>query len=170
MENEIKVYTQQVVQEEPFPYEQATDIVSTSPSGQVYSPTEIKENSFPIKRIAVELLSAELNTRSRKILGTFELAESGGLQIGKYKQGDSGDIRITPNGITARDQLGNNTFVLDGDTGDATFAGTIQTGAIVAGRVAVGNNNVIIDGDAKAIIINDGTFDRILLGFQQGGF
>ncbi len=34
----------------------------------------------------------------------------------------------------------------------------------------VGSGNVKIDGGNKQILVNDGTNDRILIGFQSGGF
>lgn len=46
-------------------------------------------------------------------------------------------------------------------------AGTSQT---LSGDIIVGNGNVKIDGANKRIIINDGTYDRILIGYQAGGF
>ena len=63
--------------------------------------------------------------------------------------------------------------------------GDIYTGSITAGKITVtdlsdistatgtvnvGNANVKIDGDNTRIIINDGTNDRILIGYQSGGF
>ena len=36
--------------------------------------------------------------------------------------------------------------------------------------ISVGNANVKIDGVNKRIIINDGTNDRVLIGYQSGGF
>ena len=95
---------------------------------------------------------------------------SGALQIGKYESGVSGDLRISPNGIVARNSSGMTTFALDGDTGSAVFMGEIQAGAIITGLVSVGNNNVVIDGENQRMIVNDGQTDRILIGFQSGGF
>ena len=125
---------------------------------------------MPTRRVAHEVIGSALNTKSRKILAVFEFTESGALQIGKYENGVSGDLRITPNGITARDLAGITTFSLDGTTGDAVFKGTIQSESLIAGLVAVGDNNVILDGENQRIVINDGTNDRILIGYQQNGF
>lgn len=41
------------------------------------------------------------------------------------------------------------------------------------GNIRVGNKgagSVLIDGQNNRIIINDGTYDRILIGYQEGGF
>lgn len=48
-------------------------------------------------------------------------------------------------------------------------ADKITTSTLTA-RVNVGSGNVKIDGINKNIIINDGTRDIILIGYQQGGF
>jgi hypothetical protein len=46
-------------------------------------------------------------------------------------------------------------------------AGTSQN---LTGDIRVGTSNVKIDGDNKRILINDGSNDRILIGYQSGGF
>jgi len=46
-------------------------------------------------------------------------------------------------------------------------AGSTQT---LTGDIQVGESNIKIDGANKRIIINDGTNDRILIGYQSGGF
>lgn len=46
-------------------------------------------------------------------------------------------------------------------------AGSSQS---LTGSIEVGAANVKIDGANKRILINDGTNDRILIGFQSGGF
>jgi len=58
--------------------------------------------------------------------------------------------------------------VTDGRTVDAILkAGTSQ---VLSGDMSIGNANVKIDGANTRIIINDGTDDRILIGYQLGGF
>jgi len=37
-------------------------------------------------------------------------------------------------------------------------------------KITIGNDNVKFDGANKRIIINDGTDDRVLIGFDSGGF
>jgi len=168
-----KIYTNEVITDQPFPgiEVETSGVEASAPtSGGATTQATIPNKSTPTKRIATELLSTVLNTKSRKILGTFELAQNGGIQVGKYENGVSGDVKLTPIGIVARNQSGDITFLLDGDTGDATFKGTIQTGALIAGLVAVGNNNIILDGENQRIIVNDGKNDRVLIGFQANGF
>lgn len=151
-----KVYTPIVIEDTAFPQQGQIEFATTTPSsGGTYKPTEIKDQSLPTKRIAVELLGQALNTRSRKILAEFQFTEMGAIQIGKYTQGVSGDLRISPNGITARNSSGLTTFALDGDSGDAYFAGTIQAGTVIGGAVAVGDGDILIDGDTKRMIFYD---------------
>jgi len=161
---EEKVYSQEVVPQNPFPGE--SQLVSSSspanPAG-TYTPTTEKTKSFPVKRTAVELLSTALNTRSRKILQEFKLEQSGGIQVGNFEEGLSGDLRITPNGITARDLSGITTFSIDGTSGDAIFKGEVQAGSFVSGQVIVGNGNVLIDGENSRIDIFSGETEVVRL-------
>lgn len=168
---DLKVYTQEVIEETPFPQDEVSNVTTTqSSSGGNYKATEIKDGPIPAKRIAVEVIGSVLNTQSRKILQEFQFTKSGAIQVGEYENGLSGDLRISPNGITARDKSGITTFAIDGTTGSATFAGTVQAGTLISGKVVVGNNNVIIDGENRRMLINDGTNDIILIGYQSGGF
>lgn len=45
-----------------------------------------------------------------------------------------------------------------------------DTGQTLTGNVNVGDSKVLIDGANTRILINDGTNDRILIGYQSGGF
>ncbi len=152
-----KVYTPEVIEESPFPQEEGVVSIqeSQSKSGDIYGPQTIKEKTPPTKRIAVELIGKSLNTKSRKILAEFQFTQSGALQVGKYENGVSGDIRVSPDGIVARNKAGLTTFLLDGDAGDALFAGTIQAGTLISGAVAVGDGDILIDGETKRMIFYD---------------
>lgn len=163
-----KVYNPTEIQDTPFPEEVgvADFATSQSSSNDNYSPQSTKDNDFPDPRVAFELIGKSLNTRSKRILAEFEFTPSGAIQIGQYQSGVSGDIRLSPNGIVARNDQGETTFALDGQTGDATFAGTIQAGTVIGGRVIVGNNTWVIDGDPDApriLLYNNGT-PEILIG------
>lgn len=161
----IKIFTPETISDQPFPLNENEYLsVSQNTGGNTYSAKKVGDSSFPRPKVAVELLSTSLNTRSKKILAEFEFTQYGAIQIGDYTDGESGDIKISRNGIVARDSTGSTTFALDGTTGDATFAGTIQTGALVAGIVVVGDNGVTLDGERPAIFVNDGSNDRVLLG------
>ena len=154
---EEKVYHPEEIIETPFPNQAAEATILSEerlPAG-TYAPTTVKDKPFPKKRVAVELLSSALNTRSRKILQEFDLQQSGGLKIGDFKEGVSGDLRITPNGLTARDVAGITTFAIDGTTGDAVFKGTVQAGSIInEGELVDKNGNVIINEDGILSVEN----------------
>jgi hypothetical protein len=128
-EDDNKVYYPDTIQDTPFPVtsiaQQSLSVSDQQPTSGTSHPSSISDNALPRPFIAHETLSSSLNTLSRKILNQFELADSGGLRIGRYTPGVNGEIDITPGGITALDQSGNTTFNIDGDTGNATFNGEI---------------------------------------------
>lgn len=128
----------------------------------IQSPSTEVNKLFPPKNIARETIGSALNTKTKKILGDFSFAQAGAISIGVYENGVSGDIRITPNGLVARDINGVETIAIDGTTGDAVFRGTIQAGAVVAG-------NVTVIGQG-AFIVNDGTYNVIHIGYLAGGY
>lgn len=156
---DIKVYTPTTIEETPLPQEAPLDYAATTPAtgkagGQTFSPSTVADQPLPKKKIAHELLSTVLNTKSKKILQEIQFTKQGAIQIGDYTEGVSGDIRISPNGVVARDNSGNTTFSLDGDTGDGTFAGTIRAGATII------NSNIVTEaassGNGRTVYYNDG--------------
>lgn len=163
-----KIYTPEVLEPEN-PLEDVINVFgndnesvysSSSNNKEVKSTNTKVDRQFPETIVARETVSQSLDTLNRRILGNFTFGEVGALQVGSYKPGESGDIRITPNGITARNVNGENTFSIDGTTGDATFKGTIQADTVISGQVIVGNNSWIIDGDStnpSIILYNSGT-------------
>ena len=152
-----KIYYPAVIDENPFPTtEGEQDFGSTQQTSKgEYSSQTIKPKTFPTKRIAYEVLGSALNTRSRRILAEFEFTQSGALQIGKYENGVSGDIRISPNGLVGRDSAGLTTFAIDATTGNVVFKGEVQAGAFISGLVIVGDNSVVIDGENKRMVFYD---------------
>lgn len=171
--SDTQVFYPEVVQESPFPSQDS--VISTSvssESGGTYSPTTTNDKPIVKKRVATELLSTALNTRSKRILQEFELQQSGGFKIGNYKDGVSGEIAITPNGIITKDKSGLTTVAIYGEDGSGVFKGTIQAGSFVAGTLYLGSEagNVYIDGENQRIIINDGSTDRVLIGYGAGLF
>lgn len=168
-----KIYKPTVIEDQPFPNQESDSSFSSGDrdTKDTFQVPKVKNLGLPTRKIAYELIGPALNTKSRKVLGEFTLAQSGGFQIGKYVNGVTGDLRITPNGITARDKNGLTTFVLDATTGSAVFKGTIQAGTLIGGEVVVGDNRVIIDGANSRIVVydNDG-IPRILIGYQENGF
>lgn len=149
-----KVFTPEVLADTPFPMENEMNQTMSEPSGNVQTASAISDNSFPTKKIAVDTIGSSLNTKSRKIIQEFSFTQSGAIQVGTYELGVSGDIKISPNGIVARDSSGTTTFALDGTTGDAVFAGQIRAGsAIVADTIAIESSNT---GYGRIVFYNDG--------------
>lgn len=159
-----KVYYPETIDVQPIP-----EAVETPQEGSAnyegktnIAPSRNVDVSFPSIPVARETINEVLNTKTKQILGDFTFGEVGALSVGVYENGVTGDIRITPNGITARDINGNTTFSIDGTTGDAVFKGTITAGALVTGSVTVQGQG--------AFIVNDGTYNVIYMGYLSGGF
>lgn len=197
MADTTKVYTPEVVPDAGFPLEGTPTTAVTSSTqqttNQTYGAKEMAEQGFPLKMVAKELLSTAINTVTKKITKAFEFTKSGALQIGEYLNGVSGDIRISPDGITARNRSGNTTFSLDGDTGDAIFTGDVRAstftsdffnvderGNVLATSIALSSAKVVafagsqhqtltdevgadIDGTLTRLTFDRGTMVMILL-------
>jgi hypothetical protein len=112
-------------------------------------------SSFPLSSVARELLSNTLNTKTKQILAEFKFGELGAIRIGNYENGVTGDISISPVGIVGRNSLGNTTFSIDGETGDAVFSGTVQAATIKASSYASADSGarVLIFPDANTGIV-----------------
>lgn len=168
MEDE-KLYTPEVIEDTPFPTQDVGETLAVSQqvnqSTQTYGPATIKNQLVPAKKVATQLLSSVLNTKSRKILGEFQFTPSGAIKIGNYQEGVSGEILISPNGIVVKDIHGNTTIGMDGELGDAVFAGTIQAGTLISGAVAVGDGNILIDGATRRMLFyDDDGIPNIIIG------
>jgi len=96
-------------------------------------------------QVITDLINTKLNTQTKQILSGFTFGVSGAIQIGTYVNGTSGDIRISPNGIVGRDSAGNNTFAIDGTTGNATFAGSITGSTITGSTLQTGTSGKNVD-------------------------
>lgn len=157
----IKVYEPETIPDTPLP-NQGGDTGQSTVSGQnqVYHPEEIPNQPFPSKVIASELIGQNLDTQAKKILGNFSFTQFGGIQVGEYKSGVSGDIKISPSGIVARDSTGTNTFVLDGTTGNATFKGTVQAGSVISGELTVGGS---LNGNGRIHVLDSGGVERVTI-------
>ena len=152
-DDNLKVFYPETIADQPFPGEAGMVGIDTptATGGQVITAEKIKDKPFPQKRIAKELISNSLNTISRKILAVYQFTKMGAIQIGEYILGKSGEIKISPDGIVAKNKNGYTTFALDGDTGDAVFKGEIRASDFVVvdnnGLVSLSNfssNNVYI--------------------------
>lgn len=149
MADKIKVYKPTVIEDNPFP-DQKEDSLNTSQktSNDEYQNKTIADQKVNRLPPAKELISMALNTISKKITQAFKFTQQGAIQIGNYLNGTTGDIRISPDGITARNVDGETTFALDGTTGDASFKGEVQAGSILTGGVTITDESgtTIIDG------------------------
>ena len=105
-------------------------------------PATIEDVSIPKPVIADALVAPSFDTEQLMILGSYHFGQVGAIQIGLYQAGISGDIKISPNGIVGRNSSGVTTFAIDGTTGNATFAGTIAAGVVVASNALVVGTNV----------------------------
>ena len=166
-----KVYTPEVVDQQPFPTEGTglpTSLGSPSAGSGTDTPKVIDSQVFPVRKVAVDLISSVLNTRSRKILQSFDLEQAGGFQIGNFEEGVTGDLRITPEGLVARDLNGVITFAIGSD-GNATFQGTVQAGTIISGEVVVGDNRLVLDvdenGHGTIVVFDTDGLARVVIGY-----
>jgi hypothetical protein len=162
MAEEPKVYHAETIEENPFPNQEQPESFADSQStaGGVTSGKTIQAQPFPYKKIIGEFISKSLNTISRKITSAFQFTQSGAIQIGKYILGISGDIRISPDGITARNKSGEDTFALDGTTGDAFFKGTVQSGSVVSGDIIVGGED---NGSGTISVLDETNAEKVTL-------
>jgi len=163
------IYYPETISENEIVKDESTNLTITdSTSGDTSSPSTIEDESFPTKKIAVETIGSAINTKSGRIKSLFEFTESGAIQIGTYSPGVNGDIKISPVGIVARNSSGIETIAIDGESGDAVFAGSIQSGTVIAGDVVVGDNAVRIDGENRRMLFYDEDTGNpvILIGFE----
>ena len=152
--------TPTVIVDQPIPL---LDGSQTAPSGTasaspetVLVPTTQVDQAFPQAIIARETISQSLNTESKRILGSYGFEQNGAIAIGTFQQGVSGEVDISPDGITAKNVNGDTTFALDGTTGDATFKGTVEA-----------NGFTIADENGIRSIGNFGVYTQVNDGANQ---
>lgn len=144
-----EVYYPETIEDQALPNTGSVNVPAMSqgsnPYGQETSkPLTDLDQRFPSRIIAAETVSKSLDTRTKRIKDGFTFAKHGAIRIGEYVNGVSGEIAITPNGLTALNVNGEQTLAIDGATGDATFKGVVQAGSFIAGDSAVK-----IEGDAN---------------------
>ena len=126
----------QTIVDQPIPLLDGsqTDPSGTNSTGDTNSvvlvPTTQVDQKFPQAIIATETISQSLDTETKRIKGAYSFESLGAIKIGEFSQGVSGEVAISPDGITAKNVNGDTTFSLDGTTGDATFAGTVKAGNV----------------------------------------
>lgn len=151
----------EVITEQLFPnLEASLESTSTSDGSKGgISTAKTVERKFPKASIARNVISDSIDTQQKRILAEYSFGESGAIAIGRYIDGISGDLRITPDGIVARNKNGVNTITIDGSTGDITIKGTLAAGSLIA-------SNRIYLTDA-GIFINDDVNDVIFMGIEE---
>ncbi len=172
-DSDEKVYTLQTIDDTPLPGNIPDDLSVSSEgkaTGEDFKYQSINDNPLPTRKIAHEIIGKALNTKSKHILGEFQFTNSGAIRIGNYTEGQAGEILISPSGIVARNTNGDITVSIDGETGDAVFAGVIQTGSLISGKVQVGDDAFVIDGETKQMLIYNNNIPQILIGYQENGF
>jgi len=159
---DTKVYTNEVVPEQPFPQADVIDLSASSGGGQVVTSPKTNDSQFPVKRVASELLSTALNTKAQKIYKDFQLQDTGGIRAGEYIQGVSGEVAMTPNGLTAKNQDGETTVGIDATTGDAFFKGEVRARDFVIsdqfGLKSIGNFESNFYADDSSISTTSSSF------------
>ena len=118
-----------------------------------------------------------ISTATNTIIGNFTFTPiTGGLQIGTYVNGESGDIRISQDGILGRSDTGATTFSIDGTTGVA-----VLNGLVVGTNVGLGTaqdsagvttivGNVVTTGYVNALSVVAGSIaaENITAGIITG--
>lgn len=158
-----KVYYPEEISDTPLPGQDPIVIAAErSSSGQTLNQTTTKDQPISRPRVARETINSVINTKSRKILDTFEFTEMGAIQIGKYQLGVSGDIRFSPGGMITRNLAGENTVAIDGETGDVALIGTLRAGSFIGvnGNVAIEESS---EGNGRIVLYNDG-IPAIIIG------
>lgn len=106
-----------------------------------------KTRTLSPPQYAKEVVSKRLNTIAGQITSKFTFTNFGALEIGE--ENVTGWIRITGDGITAENINGQNTFYLDGRTGNAVFSGELAAGNILTGEIDLGVDGRIYGGDGS---------------------
>jgi hypothetical protein len=134
-----QVYHAEEIADTAFPTEVAQTPYGSTDTGSavVVGNETINNQSFPTSQIK-DLISNSFNTITRKIKGSYTFTQHGAIQIGQYKAGASGEIKISPAGLSATNTAGQTSFAIDGETGDATFMGTILAGSVIASSILAG--------------------------------
>jgi len=150
-----KVLTPDEIPDTPFPQSGEEANLGESQGGkeEIYTPATVPDTPFPKKVIAQETVGASLNTKSKKILAEYSFTPSGSIKVGELVPGESGDLKISPDGIVARNKDGDTTFAIDGDTGDATFRGNVQAKDFQV----IDENGLISSNNFNSDSINDFT-------------
>lgn len=161
MEDKVKIYYPDYIDDSEI-FGTQENIIYSTPTAETTSdkgtgvlttvPSSINPRPKPQWLVADNLISLSLDTLKKKILGEYTFGVVGALQVGEYVSGVSGDLRISPSGIVARNSDGVTTFSIDGDTGNATFLGTISAGSVISASISANNiTGTIVDAQIATI-------------------
>src|SRR6266496_673277 len=118
------------------------------------SPTTELDKKFPPRIVAHATISESLDTETKRIKGEFQFESLGAFTVQSTIH-PLASITYSGDGIIGIDANGNTTFSIDGETGDATFLGTLQAGTLIGG-----DNTVIIGiggaGGGRIVLYNSG--------------
>jgi hypothetical protein len=146
----FKILQPPVIEVPPFPQQgegQFNNTTSQEGTKDNKEPEKTEWRTLPAPGYAKEMISHRLDTIAGLIKGAFEFTKFAALRIGRFLEGETGEITITGNGISAVDINGKTTFALDGRNGDATFSGELAAGGIITGKIDMGKDGYIIGGD-----------------------
>jgi len=107
-------------------------------------------------QLVTDIVNGKLDTSAKTILDAFTFGVSGALQIGTYVNGVSGDTRISPNGILARNASGVNTFAIDGTTGALTLLGSITSTSGSIGGWSIGATTLSATSGGNTTTLSSG--------------
>lgn len=114
-------------------------------------------------------IDARLDTSAKQILDAFTFGASGAIQIGTYEAGVSGDVKISPNGIVARNKSNQTTVSIDGSTGDANFRGTITASTITGSTLQTGTSGANVDITSSRLRVRSNTTEVLYLELGDYG-
>lgn len=141
----------QTIYDAPVPLIGGSDTANTGSNSSsaysgsdVYTPGNQVDQKFPPKIVAQQTISESIDTQSRAIKGAYTFEQLGAFRVGGFEFGVSGEILISPDGIVATNVNGDETFALNGATGDAVFSGEIRSGSLVTGDVEVLDGTIIV--------------------------
>lgn len=115
-----------------------------------------------------EVISTNLNTQTKQILGSFTFGASGAIAIASDA---SNGLWLSPTGLLGK-KAGATTFAID-TGGNATFGGTLVAAAGTLGTITAGTlNGVVLNASGKLVVGGDivvGDYDGTHRGLMLDG-
>lgn len=138
--------------------------------GELKTTTNPEEATGPLK-FMIAIIEAGAAGKDCKITPTIATGLIvSGITAEQIAAGTITASEIASGTITAS-QIAAGTITATEISGDQLDVVATKTGTLnVDEYITVGITNIKIDGTNKRIIVNDGTYDRILIGYQASGF